>query len=251
MDWYPKYFDAYAEDTRHLTTLEHGAYNLLIDEYYRTRKPLPDNDAALANITKMHINDWLRIAPTVRAFFKAKKGWLHQKKANNELDVQDKRAKKRSEKAHKAALVRHGKINGLHATSKAQARAKDAQTMLGDATGTRTRTIDISKNLSSDRPVSSVNGHKNGNGTTIDFNPLRASRASQNGTPSKSEKHALFEQRTLQFARTHLSADVYARLVQLQLSDDPKARKRAFNEVDAIFKAREADGTLQPGWREA
>lgn len=140
MDWYPRNVSAYREDTRHLTTLEHGAYTLLLDEYYETRKPLPDDDEALAAICKLTIADWRIIAPRIRAFFRSKKGWLHQKRAHAVLEEQDRRSKTRTEKARKAALVRHGKIKNLRATSTSQAGAEQdhAQSMLGSATGTRT-----------------------------------------------------------------------------------------------------------------
>lgn len=108
MDWYPKYFDQYAEDTRHLSCLEHGAYNLLIDDYYRTRRPLPDHDQALANITRLPLDEWRKIAPTIRAFFTARGGLLHHRRINQELDDQDKRAKTRTEKSEKAASIRWG-----------------------------------------------------------------------------------------------------------------------------------------------
>ena len=42
VDWYPFFLELYAADTRHLSCLEHGAYRLLIDEYMRFRRPLPD-----------------------------------------------------------------------------------------------------------------------------------------------------------------------------------------------------------------
>ena len=34
LPWYPKDTGKYARDTKHLTMLEHGAYNLLLDHYY-------------------------------------------------------------------------------------------------------------------------------------------------------------------------------------------------------------------------
>lgn len=145
MDWYPRNISAYRDDTQHLTTLEHGAYTLLLDEYYQTRKPLPDNDQALANIVKMPLLEWLAIATRIRSFFKQKKGWLHQKRANDTLNDQDRRAKNRSEKAQKAALVRHGKIKNLHATGISQATSEHDSSLLGDATKTKTETIPIRK----------------------------------------------------------------------------------------------------------
>lgn len=36
LPWYPRDMGKYARDTKHLTMLEHGAYNLLLDYYYST-----------------------------------------------------------------------------------------------------------------------------------------------------------------------------------------------------------------------
>jgi len=36
LPWYPRDMGKYARDTKHLTMLEHGAYNLLLDCYYST-----------------------------------------------------------------------------------------------------------------------------------------------------------------------------------------------------------------------
>lgn len=38
--WYPRYTGDYAKKTKHLTMLEHGAYNLLLDHHYSTAQPL-------------------------------------------------------------------------------------------------------------------------------------------------------------------------------------------------------------------
>jgi uncharacterized protein YdaU (DUF1376 family) len=64
----PFYVGDYQADTQHLTTLEHGAYMLLIMHYWRHGE-LPDNDSALAKIAKLRIDKWKRLAPTIRAFF--------------------------------------------------------------------------------------------------------------------------------------------------------------------------------------
>lgn len=41
MIFYKKNPGDYARATKHLTFIEHGAYNLLLDEYYHSEKPLP------------------------------------------------------------------------------------------------------------------------------------------------------------------------------------------------------------------
>jgi uncharacterized protein YdaU (DUF1376 family) len=41
MNYYERHLGDYAKDTAHLTMLEHGAYNLLLDRYYGTEKGIP------------------------------------------------------------------------------------------------------------------------------------------------------------------------------------------------------------------
>ena len=43
MNWYPRYYGDYGRDTAHLTLTEHGAYAVLLDHYYATRRQLPEN----------------------------------------------------------------------------------------------------------------------------------------------------------------------------------------------------------------
>ena len=87
MDWYPHHIVDYRRDTLHLTTLEHGAYRLLIDAYMELGK-LPDNDPALARIIGMHPREWKAIAPTIRAFFQPANGHLTHKRCDRELHKQ-------------------------------------------------------------------------------------------------------------------------------------------------------------------
>ena len=43
INYYRRFPADYANDTRHLSILEHGAYNLLLDLCYAKEKPLPEN----------------------------------------------------------------------------------------------------------------------------------------------------------------------------------------------------------------
>ena len=117
MEWYPRYYELYAADTLGLTLAEHGAYNLLIDQYMRARRPLPDDDRQLAAILRVGLPEWLAVASVVRAFFKPKNGLLAHKKCECELDKQDLRSKLRSEIAKKGAAVRWNNNNDLNASS--------------------------------------------------------------------------------------------------------------------------------------
>ena len=88
MDWYPHYIVDYQRDTLHLTTLEHGAYRLLIDAYMLHGRPLPDDDAVLARIAGMTIGVWGEISSTIRAFFLSSGTVLRHKRCDHELEEQ-------------------------------------------------------------------------------------------------------------------------------------------------------------------
>ena len=45
MNYYKRHLGDYARDTGHLTALEHGVYNLLLDWYYVNEKPIPPDKA--------------------------------------------------------------------------------------------------------------------------------------------------------------------------------------------------------------
>ncbi|WP_426163060.1 DUF1376 domain-containing protein [Sandarakinorhabdus sp. DWP1-3-1] len=67
----PLWTDAYLADTRHLTTLEHGAYLLLLMEAWRRPTcSLPDDDRLLARLAGLAMDDWLAIKATVMEFWK-------------------------------------------------------------------------------------------------------------------------------------------------------------------------------------
>lgn len=109
MDWYPWYFDLYRAKTRHLSLAEDGAYRRLIDEYMRTRQPLPNSDAVLASICLINLEQWLTVAPVVRRFFRVVRGHLRNRRCDLVLEDQDKRTRIHSEKSKKGAAARWAK----------------------------------------------------------------------------------------------------------------------------------------------
>ncbi|UEM08088.1 DUF1376 domain-containing protein (plasmid) [Skermanella rosea] len=67
----PLFTDAYLADTRHLTTLQHGAYLLMIMTAWRSPDcALPDNDAFLARITGLDKRTWNANKETLLAFWR-------------------------------------------------------------------------------------------------------------------------------------------------------------------------------------
>ena len=70
--------DAYLSDTTHLSTIEHGAYFLLLMCMWRSGGSLPDNDKLLARYTKLTAGQWRRIKPILMSFFTVKNGQIMQ-----------------------------------------------------------------------------------------------------------------------------------------------------------------------------
>lgn len=103
--WMPLHIKDYLADTGHLTTAQHGAYLLLIMHYWQTGG-LPDDDAALATITKTRRDTWRQLRPVIRQLFG--ECWRH-KRIDRELQHAAKLMEKRSERAKEAALKRWAK----------------------------------------------------------------------------------------------------------------------------------------------
>lgn len=96
--WMPLYVADYLKDTRRLTTLQHGAYMLLIMEYW-TAGSLPTDDATLAQIAGLSSQEWSKNRSAIERLFRP--GWKH-KRVEEELA----KAAEKSGKAKKSAKRR-------------------------------------------------------------------------------------------------------------------------------------------------
>lgn len=95
---FPLFTDAYLGDTTHLTTIEHGAYLLLLMTAWRSKEgTLPDDDKMLSRFTKMTASQWKKIRPIMEPFFTINGGvWIQgrvmdERKAVRQLSENQKR----------------------------------------------------------------------------------------------------------------------------------------------------------------
>lgn len=80
LPYMPLYVADYLADAAHLTALEHGAYLLLIMNYWQRGGALPDDDVRLARIARMGPREWSRIRGTISEFFDIAGGaWSHSR----------------------------------------------------------------------------------------------------------------------------------------------------------------------------
>jgi uncharacterized protein YdaU (DUF1376 family) len=95
--WMPLYVADYLSATSRLTTEQHGAYLLLLMDYWKNGPP-PDNDGVLAQITRLSPSAWSNARTMLEAFFQVQSGqWSHHRvdeelaKANHNKDVNRRR----------------------------------------------------------------------------------------------------------------------------------------------------------------
>lgn len=107
--WMPVYIGDYFADTMHLTAEQHGAYLLLLFTYWKRRKPLPNDNAFLANAARLSADAWSIQRAVLEDFFDTSSGnaWVHHR-VEQELEKAGEKKQKAVEKAKKAAESRWG-----------------------------------------------------------------------------------------------------------------------------------------------
>lgn len=114
--WMPLYIGDYLADTMRLTTEQHGAYLLLLMEYWRCGS-LPDDDDELSAITKLPPESWSRQRGKIARFFVIENGFWIQKRAEEEMAAAEKR---------RIAASKNGKKGGRpRGQSKAKQKPKE------------------------------------------------------------------------------------------------------------------------------
>lgn len=103
--WMPLYVADYIADTRRLTTIEHGAYLLLIMEYWR-KHCLPRDEALLQAIVGMSDDQWMASRDVIRSFFTIQRGAWNHKRVDKELQDADFKYEKRAAAGRKGGLKR-------------------------------------------------------------------------------------------------------------------------------------------------
>lgn len=111
--WMPLYIGDYLADTSRLTTEQHGAYLLILMDYWRNGPPL-DDEEELATITKLSVAQWRKHAAKIKPLFTSIDGRLHQKRAEEERQKAGMVSSKRSEAGKAGAAKKWGKTDGKH-----------------------------------------------------------------------------------------------------------------------------------------
>ena len=130
------YVADYLADTMHLTVEQHGAYLLLIMNYWQTGKPLPDNDQRLQCICKASAEQWQELRPAIEEFFIIRGGYWYHNRIEDDLE----KVRSKSESARKAAQKRHQPSPDEQAQCERSANAEQADIRTPSHTDTDTDT---------------------------------------------------------------------------------------------------------------
>jgi uncharacterized protein YdaU (DUF1376 family) len=102
------YVADYLADTMHLTAEEHGAYLLLIMNYWQTGKPLSNRDGRLASVARVSNERWTTVERALSEFFEIDgETWKH-KRIEKELEHGRRQQKQRSDAGRASAKARTG-----------------------------------------------------------------------------------------------------------------------------------------------
>lgn len=103
MNYYKRHLGDYAKDTRHLSLAEHGAFTLLLDYYYATEKPIPDDRCE--RIANAYAESERQAVRTIlkEFFVETPDGWRNAK-----ADEVIAEAQAKSLKAKQSAMARWG-----------------------------------------------------------------------------------------------------------------------------------------------
>ena len=84
--WWACYGQKYKAKTGHLTMLQHGAYFILLNNYYITGGPLPEKTEHLIRLCGAHSTEEIEaISFVLSSFFSLKSDGWHNKKADEEI----------------------------------------------------------------------------------------------------------------------------------------------------------------------
>lgn len=109
--WMPLCPADYLKDTRHLSTVEHGAYLLLLMTAWNDGGKLPGDATRLARIAGLDADQWAEVGPVVMAFFQTKGGAFEHGRVTRELARAGRLIEQKREAGKASAKARAEKAN--------------------------------------------------------------------------------------------------------------------------------------------
>lgn len=129
MNYYERHLGDYAKDTGHLSPLEHGVYNLLLDRYYSTESGIP-NDQIYRVARANSKDEKAAVDAVLREFFRLKRGVWIKGRVEEEIAKAQKKMK---------AAQENGRKGGRPSKPKTETQEKPSGFTLGFKNKTQTK----------------------------------------------------------------------------------------------------------------
>ncbi len=155
------YIADYLADTMHLSAEEHGAYLLLMFNYWQTGKPIPKN--RLAKIARLTNERWADVEPSLQEFFCDNgEEWVHLRIEEDLASVREKLTKKSA--AGKASVQARRSRKEADVQTKQERNLTGVQTDVEVAfehdVNTKATNKDTDKDLKTDPPLNPPRGNR-------------------------------------------------------------------------------------------
>lgn len=155
------YIADYLADTMHLSAEEHGAYLLLMFNYWQTGKPIPKN--RLAKIARLTNERWADVEPSLQEFFCDNgEEWVHLRIEEDLASVREKLTKKSA--AGKASVqARRGRKEADVQTKQERNLTgvqTDVEVVFEHDVNTKATNKDTDKDLKTDPPLNPPRGNR-------------------------------------------------------------------------------------------
>ena len=103
------YVADYLADTAHLTAAQHGAYLLLMFNYWQRGKPLNNANERLTNVARMSNEEWLEAKPVLAEFFEIDGDEWRHARIDRDLEAVNSKASKASNAGKASAASKANK----------------------------------------------------------------------------------------------------------------------------------------------
>ncbi|EEW0764543.1 YdaU family protein [Escherichia albertii] len=155
------YIADYLADTMHLSAEEHGAYLLLMFNYWQTGKPIPKN--RLAKIARLTNERWADVESSLREFFCDNgEEWVHIRIEEDLASVREKLTKKSA--AGKASVQARRSRKEADVQTKQERNLTGVRTDVGVVfehdVNTKATNKDTDKDLKTDPPLNPPRGNR-------------------------------------------------------------------------------------------
>jgi uncharacterized protein YdaU (DUF1376 family) len=147
--WMPLYVADYLGDTGRLSTEQHGAYLLIIMDYW-VNGPPPDDDDVLASITRLEVKTWKRHRRSIERLFRIEHDVWRHKRVDAELERAGELVEQRRAAGKASAEARARKREGQR---EAQRKGNERSTSVATSVATSVPTGEATEGQRNGRPL--------------------------------------------------------------------------------------------------